>query len=702
MHGFTEKGKCMLVLDSINIKFQNQSIIEHGRIVIPDGKITTIIGKSGVGKTSLLYAIGLISSAKNYTYFFDGQEIAIKNDAIASQFRKSKIGYIFQDNSLVEKLTVIDNIKLAASIAGITLSDQRANEYLTYVGIETEQKKYPKQLSGGEKQRVAIACVLAKQPNLIIADEPTSALDVENADAVLDLFRKIADDGKKVVIATHNKNIFSQSDVIYEVKDKKINVIQGLELLDEELKQSSQELIKTKMRNSFFIWYVKKIQKKTRIEKSIMIIMCAIAIAFSAIANSFGDAFIEQQTELINNISDREIFVVNMTTPLNIVHDVDENIAISDKEYDLLGKISEVDCIYKYYEFRSIGFEEKSGQAYYVGEICVDSDGLKQSYIFASDNNNDYKSYSIVPYYEEQHLDECLQTAYENNENVDYPIYLSSTIAKLLNINENANNVRLTINIGIPISLYKTQMSVGENKDQYDIDIDMSTMHTVEVEVAGILNDSKVNTYSNSGSNLIYFPYEKMEQLRDSKLTQDVEQANSWKPSAYMIYVKNYDEINNAITKIKNINPNFKTLNQYQDIQSMKSLIDSIRSTSNYVIDIILLIIFILMAIIQMNGVISRKYEFSVLKANGLTRIEIMKLVLADSLFYIIKIALVSFILTLIFSLVLNTLFAMDVIAIDVGTFIYVFEVSILSILVPTILTLYKVNNYKTDYIMRN
>jgi ABC-type antimicrobial peptide transport system permease subunit len=103
-----------------------------------------------------------------------------------------------------------------------------------------------------------------------------------------------------------------------------------------------------------------------------------------------------------------------------------------------------------------------------------------------------------------------------------------------------------------------------------------------------------------------------------------------------------------------------------------------------------------------MNGVISRKYEFSVLKANGLTRIEIMKLVLADSLFYIIKIALVSFILTLIFSLVLNTLFAMDVIAIDVGTFIYVFEVSILSILVPTILTLYKVNNYKTDYIMRN
>jgi len=147
----------MITLENINIKFDKQ-LIENGSIIIPNGKITSIIGESGAGKTSILYLIGLISSNMGYRYNFDGKELNLNSDDEISEIRKKKIGYIFQDNNLVETLNIRDNIKLSATIAGLNIDDKEVNDYLKFVKLSNKEECYPRQLSGGERQRVAIAC----------------------------------------------------------------------------------------------------------------------------------------------------------------------------------------------------------------------------------------------------------------------------------------------------------------------------------------------------------------------------------------------------------------------------------------------------------------------------------------------------------------------------------------------------------------
>ncbi|HAZ22148.1 MAG TPA: hypothetical protein DCY84_07275, partial [Firmicutes bacterium] len=208
----------MHVLKDINIKFES-TLIENGCLTILDGKITAIIGESGSGKSTLLYKAGLISAGQ-YTYSFDGTTLDLNNDAELSQLRKTKIGYIFQDNNLIETLSLKENICLAATIAGYDVTDEDIRKYLIYVGLNNvNENSYPRQLSGGEQQRAAIASVLAKKPDLIIADEPTSSLDEGNAEAIMQIFQRLAhEDGKKVIIATHNGKVYNQADVIYAIR----------------------------------------------------------------------------------------------------------------------------------------------------------------------------------------------------------------------------------------------------------------------------------------------------------------------------------------------------------------------------------------------------------------------------------------------------------------------------------------------------
>ncbi len=113
-------------------------------------------------------------------------------------------------------------------MAGIKITNQEIVEYLSFVKLSINTKCYPRQLSCGERQRTAIACVLCKQPDLIIADEPTSALDSVNSNIIMDIFRHISSiKNKKVIIATHNNKIYEQTDTIYEIKDQKIALLKN-------------------------------------------------------------------------------------------------------------------------------------------------------------------------------------------------------------------------------------------------------------------------------------------------------------------------------------------------------------------------------------------------------------------------------------------------------------------------------------------
>lgn len=212
----------MIQLNHVNIKFK-EPVIEDGEIRIPAGKLTAITGPSGSGKTTLLYCLGLISSNKDYEYLFDGEKIDVTNDEAKGEIRKTRIGYIFQDNNLIDGLTVRENLRLAATLSGEASDNETLASLIELVGMPEKLGDYPKQLSGGEQQRLAVACALAKNPDLIIADEPTSALDAANTERVMELFRRIAyERGKMVAIATHDPVIYGQADLVYSIEEKKI------------------------------------------------------------------------------------------------------------------------------------------------------------------------------------------------------------------------------------------------------------------------------------------------------------------------------------------------------------------------------------------------------------------------------------------------------------------------------------------------
>lgn len=221
----------MISLTHVNIKFAEPVIVDS-ELIVPARKITAITGPSGSGKTTLLYCLGLISSNKDYEYLFDGEQVNVSDDEMKGAVRKSRIGYIFQDKNLNDSLTVRENIRLMATLAGEPCDDGTLSKLIGLVGMPEKLDDYPKVLSGGEQQRLAVICALAKDPDLIIADEPTSSLDAANTELVMSLFREIAyERGKMVVIATHDPVIYEQADVIYRIEGKKINAVKGTELL---------------------------------------------------------------------------------------------------------------------------------------------------------------------------------------------------------------------------------------------------------------------------------------------------------------------------------------------------------------------------------------------------------------------------------------------------------------------------------------
>lgn len=698
----------MIELKEINISF-DKDLITNGELIILDGKITSIIGDSGVGKTSLLYLLGLISSNTQYKYCFDDKDLNLSNDKEISQLRKTKIGYIFQDNNLIENITIEDNIRISASIADIQLSDEEVKSYLEFVKLDIKGSSYPKQLSGGERQRVAIACVLAKKPDLIIADEPTSSLDTVNTQLVMDIFRKIVvETNKKVVIATHSKVLQEFSDVVYSINNKEITTIKGSELLEnyENKRRNKKETSSFKKLNwKFYLNYVKKISKKGKFQRSLMTILCAIAIAFTSVISNFGDSFIKYQQQMMNNISDREVFAINKTVPLNVNIDVDENLAISEIDLMKLKQISNIENIYPFYEFTSFRFEADKKNMNEDSIISVTQGNNKSDYTFNDSNQNLYKKFVIQPYFPEQKIFKQLTTSLDNPTGDE--VYISQQLADLIKINNLTNSVKLNLKARVPIGIHETEMKTSNEETSYKIDVDLSKEADFEFDLAGIVQN-KNNSYTDGGNNIIYVPIKYMNEVLSNitkeyfkTASRDIEY-KEWAPSAYVLFSKSYNDVKTVIDKVKNVNVNYVAVSKFQDVESMNKMVDSIKDIGILVIIVILIIIFALMAIIHMNYMLSRKYEIAILKANGFTRGELIRLMLAESIKHIVKVTLISSVLSIIITYITNILFSFGVVQIGLSMILINFIVSIVSIIIPTILSILVINRFQPDKIMRN
>ncbi len=183
---------------------------------VEKGEICVIVGASGAGKTTLLNILGGMDSLSSGRVVLDGEEISSYNAMQLTTYRRYDVGFVFQFYNLVQNLTAIENVELAAQICKNPMD---AAEVIDLVGLHDRALNFPAQLSGGEQQRVAIARALAKNPKLLLCDEPTGALDYNTGKAVLQLLQDCSrKNGMTVIIITHNHALTAMADRVVSVK----------------------------------------------------------------------------------------------------------------------------------------------------------------------------------------------------------------------------------------------------------------------------------------------------------------------------------------------------------------------------------------------------------------------------------------------------------------------------------------------------
>lgn len=188
---------------------------------VEEGEYLAIMGESGSGKTTLLNILAALDKATEGTVILDGMDLGKVEDKEIAKFRRDHLGYVFQDFNLLDTFSIEDNIYLPLVLAGMKPDEmrKRLEGIIGPLGIQSLLKKYPYEVSGGQKQRAAVARALITDPRIILADEPTGALDSKSSDELLGLFKKVNQMGQTILMVTHSVKAASHASRILFIKD---------------------------------------------------------------------------------------------------------------------------------------------------------------------------------------------------------------------------------------------------------------------------------------------------------------------------------------------------------------------------------------------------------------------------------------------------------------------------------------------------
>jgi len=748
----------MLKLIDIMIAF-DEPVIEGGTLLLPKGRITALTGPSGSGKTTLLYCVGLISSNKDYAYTFNGRELDLNSEKEKGAFRKKKIGYVFQDNNLNPNMTLIENIRLSAALAGADQSDEAIGALIEQVGLSGMEKSYPASLSGGEQQRVAIAAALAKKPELILADEPTSALDEANTNQILALFREIANAGTTVVLATHSPAVIESCDVVYAITDKKPAVVKGEEYLTEEVSEE-KAAEKRKLGLGFYARYYLKRLKKGQLLKRITVAICAAAIAFTALSTGLITDFGVHQVEYYKDLSGREMSVSVLDDPhyptsgtLNRIFP--SALSYSEEEMAAFHEIEHIEKIEPYIYFDPFSIESEdayndevpvpwfySATIAYSGskngsttfhqgtpleELMLAPDYLNRGDDWIIANEQVHGTYMVRSYSSPAELElNCL--AVNNNLPEGEGCYLPEEMMEVMGLTVNdLPGLTLTIDAVVPVirmesTAYHSSGDQGINIEEgiYDYSYtaagDFGKWDQLTIPVRGIIKE--YSNYSNGflRGHAIYAPSSvMMEYVEKNRIGDDlpqayydlydgatwVEDSYSWRPWGYHIIVDDIRNIEAVKTELLKVDPDASITYEPQDFGAISESVDNTQTIVLYVSIAILAVILFLSAIIYAGIIDKRRYEFAALRANGLTKNEMRTLVLSEMAVQVV----LTFAAALLFSwvaVIVMRAFSAGGFLFDGGTVLLIAVISFVSIILPTALGLIRINKYEPDTIMRN
>ncbi len=203
----------------------NELEVLHGiDLTVREGEFVSVVGESGSGKSTLMNIIGALDRPTEGSYCLRGTDVTRAKDKQLSDIRNREIGFVFQTYNLIPRTTALKNVELPMLYAGESKKEraEKAKELLKLVGMEDRMSHKPDELSGGQKQRVAIARAVANDPAIILADEPTGALDSDTGHKIMDIFHKLHNDGKTIILITHSKELAKETERVVHISDGSI------------------------------------------------------------------------------------------------------------------------------------------------------------------------------------------------------------------------------------------------------------------------------------------------------------------------------------------------------------------------------------------------------------------------------------------------------------------------------------------------
>ena len=616
----------MLNIKGLTISYGNNLVIDDVDLEFEIGT-TCLIGESGCGKSSILNALVHQIDFKSKSYSLN--EIDLKEENTA--FFREKVAYLCQNNNFISDLSCFDNMRLFASFHDVTLTDEEIKKYLNVVGLDYITKKnYPDNLSGGEKQRLAIAQALAKQSDIILCDEITAALDQETKLEVFNILQSL--ENKIIIMTSHDEDIYLQCQKIYRIIDKKA-------ILEKEEKKNSVALNQSIKNNSIPVKllnrYVFSKYDRQKMYSILYSLITAIVVALCAFLTFFTINSLHEQNIILERLSQNQIYVVNQTTPTlgNDSHTYYYNNRVFEENIeDELNSIEGISAIYPYYW---ISMSDPQAQDYEEIQFFLSYDDKEDKVIETSGASYDF---SLIPYTKEQNFDKKMQII--NPENQAFGVYVNHIFLLMTGLTEK-DLVGATIKTTVypPVGYTKEEMTYinRDTKEQFKMVSHMPVGMPVEVHLPVL---GFVDFWYNDdwGIPIIYCPIEYMESLRAEVVDkyQPSEGEFIWNQNAYMVFVDDLEKMEEVNIQIRGIDENIATGNKYMDNTAMYEQKRYIEITSSVAVVVVLLAGTILSYVYGIYYYQKQQNDLLYMRRNMLLKKEFNQLLVLDCIYQIV------------------------------------------------------------------
>lgn len=621
-------------LNDINVSFEK-------------GELVSIVGESGSGKSTLMNLIGGLDSDYSGEIKIGGIDLKTFKEKQLDDYRKKKIGFVFQSFNLIPHLSILDNVTIALTLSDVkeSVKLEKAKTILKKLGLENQLKKKPTQLSGGQKQRVAIARALINDPDIILADEPTGSLDSATTLQILDIMKEIADDGKLVIMVTHSEKVASISSRIVELSDGKIirdekNEKYKAEIKETKLVEENAEKLKPKKEKHLSTYSSIRLSLHnmwaSRTKNFLMALGVTISLISMILMLAFGSGLTSYIDSLAQSYSSPTIVTVSKSTgsaenPMGAIMDLISPTPYADGEIDTV--VNDINT-YLDENYSDLEFRVDADQLDYGFSTLTAAAGMggNASATINFDVNGQEKSsgifylYTTPPYYtEEQLLAGTLSGSPTQDETTGESIgqiMLSPKIAEEMGLENIEDALGKIVTVKVSYSINNVPININE-----------------KCEITGIVD---VNMFATSL--VMYVDYDYLASLVSK-------QGGTLAPTSFYIHTDSEsttDIINNYLSTTEGYTGSVEN--------QMASMFSEMMSTFSIALAIIagisLIVAMIMILVVLYMSVSERTREIGVLKSIGARKRDIKKIFTTESFL----IGLFSGIIGVIFSAIVGGL----------------------------------------------